>query len=132
MITLNMIVGHVFPNGVPQGPVTQEDHSVEGFLVGGADLSKSWQEGFDNNANTQIPALKERIEKLEGWMTDIKTGKRLTFDAKQGVGIEVNVNGTVKGIIEKDDFAKAFLSIWLGTAPPNPGLKAGLLGGACG
>ena len=29
-------------------------------------------------------------------------------------------------------FAKAFLSIWLGVDPPNPELKAGLLGGTCG
>lgn len=100
--------------------------------VGSADLSKGWQEGFDNNAKAQLPALKDRIEKLKGWMTDMKTGQRLTFVAKPGAGIEVNANGTIKGTIEGDDFAKAFLSIWLGAAPPNPGLKAGLLGGACG
>jgi hypothetical protein len=100
--------------------------------VGGADLSKGWQEGFDSNAKAQLPALKERIEKLKGWMAEMKTGQRLTFVAKPGAGIEVNVNGTIKGTIEGDDFAKAFLSIWLGAHPPNPGLKAGLLGGACG
>ena len=100
--------------------------------VGGVDLSKGWQEGFDNNAKTQLPALKERIEKLKRWMVDMKTGQRLTFVAKPGEGIEVNVNGAVKGTIEGDDFAKAFLSIWLGTVPPNPALKTGLLGGACG
>lgn len=57
---------------------------------------------------------------------------KLCFVAKPGAGVEVNVNGTVKGTVEGDDFAKAFLSIWLGAAPPNPGLKTGLLGGACG
>ena len=100
--------------------------------VGGADLSKGWQEGFESNAKAQLPALKERIEKLKGWMAEMKTGQRLTFVAKPGAGIEVNVNGTVKGTVEGDDFAKAFLSIWLGAAPLNPGLKIGLLGGACG
>lgn len=97
--------------------------------VGGADLSKGWQEGFDNNAKDQLPALKERIEKLKGLMAD--GGQWLTFVAKPGTGVEVNVNGTVKGTIEGDDFSKAFLSIWLGATPPNPGLKTGLLGGAC-
>lgn len=100
--------------------------------VGGADLSKAWQEGFENNAKAQLAALKERIEKLKGSMADMKTGQRLTFVARPGAGVEVNVNGTLKGTIEGDDFAKAFLSIWLGAEPPNPGLKAGLLGGACG
>jgi Chalcone isomerase-like len=99
--------------------------------VGGADLRQAWQEGFDKTANAQLPALEERIEKLTGWMADMKTGQRLTFVARPGAGIEVNVNGTLKGTIEGDDFAKAFLSIWLGAKPPNPGLKTGLLGGAC-
>jgi len=61
----------------------------------------------------------------------MKTGQRLTFTHKPGAGIQVNVNGTVKGTIKGDDFARAFLSIWLGANPPNPGIKSGLLGGAC-
>jgi hypothetical protein len=44
----------------------------------------------------------------------------------------VGVNGTVKGTIAGDDFGRALFSIWLGSRPPNPGLKAGLLGGGCG
>lgn len=100
--------------------------------VGGADLSKAWDEGFASNAKAQLSALKERIEKLKGWMTDMKTGQRLTFTHKPGAGIQVDVNGTVKGTIPGDDFARAFLSIWLGAHPPNAGLKAGLLGGDCG
>ena len=99
--------------------------------VGGADLNKAWEEGFATNAKDRLPALKERIEKLKGWMADMKTGQRLTFTHRPGAGIEVDVNGAVKGTVEGDDFAVAFLSIWLGVQPPNPGLKAGLLGGAC-
>jgi hypothetical protein len=44
----------------------------------------------------------------------------------------VDVNGTAKGTINGDDFAKAFFSIWLGANTPNPALKRGLIGGACG
>ncbi len=97
--------------------------------VGGSDLSKGWQEGFDNNAKAQLPALKERIEKLKGWMVDMKTGQRLTFVAKPGAGIEVNVNGAVKGTIEGDDFADALFSVWLGANPVQEDLKKALLGG---
>jgi len=100
--------------------------------VSGADLNKAWEEGFATNAKDRLPALKERIGKLKGWMADMKTGQRLSFTHKPGAGIEVDVNGAVKGTVEGDDFATAFLSIWLGAQPPNPGLKAGLLGGACG
>ncbi len=100
--------------------------------VGADDLRKGWNEGFEKNAKGQLPALKDRIATLNGWMGDIKIGERLTFIHKPGAGISVNVNGAVKGTIPGDDFAKAFLSIWLGADPPNPEIKAGLLGGACG
>ena len=97
----------------------------------GADLKKAWEEGFVSNAKEQMPALKTRIEKLKGWMADMKSGQRLTFIHKPGAGVQVDVNGTVKGLIKGDDFATAFLSIWLGPHPPNENLKSGLLGGAC-
>lgn len=100
--------------------------------VGAADLNKAWEEGFENNAKGQLPALKDRIETLKSWMADMKTGQLLTFTYKPGAGIQVDVNGTLKGTIKGDDFAKAFLAIWLGAHPPNAGLKAGLLGGDCG
>ena len=95
------------------------------------DLKKAWEEGFEHNAKAQLSALQERIEMLKSWMADMQSGQRLTFIHKPGAGIQVEVNGTVKGLITGDDFATAFLSIWLGAHPPNPGLKSGLLGGAC-
>jgi hypothetical protein len=100
--------------------------------VGADDLRKGWSEGFEKNAKGQLPALKDRIAMLNGWMGDVKTGERLTFIHQPGTGLQVDVNGAVKGTIKGDDFAKAFLAIWLGADPPNPEIKAGLLGGACG
>src|SRR5438876_11277527 len=100
--------------------------------VGADDLQKGWSEGFEKNSKDQLPALKERIAMFNGWMTDAKTGERLTFIHKPGAGVSVNVNGTVKGTSKGDDFAKALLAIWPGADPPNPEIKAGLLGGACG
>jgi len=100
--------------------------------VDAADLRKAWDEGFANYSKEQRTALQPRIEKLKSWMTDMKSGQQLTFAYKPGTGIEVDVNGTVKGTVEGDDFARAFLSVWLGSRPPNPGIKEGLLGGACG
>ena len=100
--------------------------------VGADDLRKGWSEGFEKNSKGELPALKDRIAMLNGWMADVKTGDKLTFTNKPGAGVTVNVNGAVKGTIKGDDFAKAFLAIWLGGDPPNPEIKAGLLGGACG
>ena len=100
--------------------------------VGASDLTKGWDEGFAKSAGAQLPALKERIATFNGWMSDVKTGDRLVFTFKPGAGVTVDVNGAPKGTIKGDDFGKALLGIWLGSEPPNPEIKAGLLGGACG
>ena len=99
--------------------------------VDGSDLADAWDEGFAKNAKTQLSALKERIATLKGWMADVKTGQQLIFEFKPGSGIQVATDGAVKGTIKGDDFAQVLLSIWLGADPPNPEVKAGLLGGSC-
>jgi len=97
--------------------------------VGVDDLRKAFVEGFE-----RVPAagLQERVARLNGWMTDMKTGQRLTFVRLPHSGVQIIVNGTQKGVIEGEDFSRALISIWLGPTPPNPELKAGLLGGECG
>lgn len=99
--------------------------------VGVDDLRKAWREGFERTAKEQVAALSGRIATLNSWMSDVKTGQSLTFVRLPGAGIQVSVNAVVKGTISGDDFARAFLAIWLGATPPNPELKSGLLGGEC-
>jgi hypothetical protein len=99
--------------------------------VGVDDLRKAWVEGFARNSAAQVPALQGRISQLNGWMSDVKAGQRLTFVRRPGAGVQVDVNGTTKGVIAGDDFSRAFLGIWLGAMPPNAELKSGLLGQAC-
>jgi hypothetical protein len=97
--------------------------------VGVDDLRKAFVEGFERDPSA---ALKERVARLNGWMSDMKTGERLTFVRVPLSGVQVSVNGVQKGLIEGDDFSRALISIWMGAAPPNPELKSGLLGGECG
>lgn len=101
--------------------------------VSGKQMREAWTEGFEKTAkdHAAFSALEQRVEMLNGWMTDIESGQRMTFVRTPGTGISVEVNGAPKGTIPGDDFARAFLSIWLGDAPPNPELKDGLLGGHC-
>jgi len=98
--------------------------------VGAADIAKGWVEGFQRNGQGSQAASDERAATLRGWMTDIKAGQSMKFSFQPGTGLEVSVNGNVKGTIRGDDFGRAFLSIWLGV-PPNPEIKVGLLGGRC-
>jgi hypothetical protein len=99
--------------------------------VGASDLKNAWKEGFERVAKDQMAALGARVTMLNSWMSDIKTGQRLTFVRLPGTGIQVSFNGTVKGTITGDDFSRAFFSIWLGKEPTNPEPKTGLLGGPC-
>jgi hypothetical protein len=96
------------------------DELILHFLrsVGVDDLRKGWSEGFVQNSKDQLAVLKERIATLNGWMSDVKTGQRLSFTRRPGVGIEVDVNRAVKSTIGGEDFARAFISIWLGAVPP--------------
>jgi len=98
--------------------------------VGAADIAKGWVEGFQRNGQGTQASSDERAATLRGWMTDIKSGESMVFSFQPGAGLTASVNGSVKGTIRGDDFAKTFLSIWLGV-PPNPEIKVGLLGGRC-
>jgi hypothetical protein len=97
--------------------------------VGVEDLRKAFIEGFER---VQGAGLGERVARLNGWMTDMKSGQRLSFVRVPRSGVQISVNGVQKGTIEGADFSRALISIWLGPTPPNPELKAGMLGGECG
>lgn len=93
-------------------------------------IVEAFTEGFEKNAGGRVPSLRARIDRLNGWMVDMKRGSTLTLTYVPGVGVEVAVNGAVRGTIEGADFATGLFSIWLGPNPPNAGLKDGLLGRA--
>jgi hypothetical protein len=137
-LKVNVYVGALYvthPSHDPQ-PLIDPGTPAELILhfvrnVGAGDLKNAWKEGFERVAKDQMAALGARVTMLNSWMSDIKTGQRLTFVRLPGTGIQVSVNGTVKGTITGDDFSRAFISIWLGKEPPNPELKTGLLDGPC-
>jgi len=136
---VNVYVAALYVSQVSRDPKTLiesngPDELILRFVhnVSADDLRKGWSEGFVQNSKDQLPVLRERIATLNGWMSDVKTGQRLSFRHRPGVGIEVDVNGAVKGMIAGEDFARAFISVWVGAAPPNPELTSGLLGGDCG
>jgi hypothetical protein len=101
------------------------------FHVTAGQLRDAWREGFAKNAPTQLSQLHDRIAQLEGWMSGVGSGQSMTFVRIPHLGIEYALDGVVRGTIPGDDFAKAFLAIWLGRSPPSAALQAGLLGGAC-
>jgi Chalcone isomerase-like len=99
--------------------------------VSASELRKSLAEELARSSRERSPALEEGLQQLRSWAVEVKSGQRIVFIRTPGRGMEVDINGTVKGSIAGDDFARSFLSIWLGDNPQTPELKRGLLGAPC-
>jgi len=98
--------------------------------VTASEMKDAFEDGFQN-AGADVSTLQPKIDQLTGMFTDFEEGQVVSFTSVPATGVEVAVDGTAKGTIAGDDFAKALLGIWLGPEPPNDDLKSGLLGGAC-
>jgi len=96
--------------------------------VGRKDLVKAWDESFQESAGASLAALKDRVATLDSYMSDVPNGALMSFTYLPGSGVTVEVQGATKGVIAGTDFSQALFGIWLGSHPPNPGLKDGLLG----
>jgi hypothetical protein len=91
----------------------------------------AYKESFKKSAGSKYGELEPKLDKLNSWMSDAKEGQKQVYTYVPGKGLTVEVAGKTKGTIEGNDFTEAFFLIWLGSNPPNPGLKRGLLGGKC-
>ena len=112
------------------GPMELVLHFVRG--VGVHDIRNAFEEGFAAQGGGRVPAaLATRVALLNSWMRDVSSGQPMTFVRIPGRGIEVELDGVSQGEVPGEDFARALFAIWLGDHPPNPELKAGLLGGRC-
>lgn len=92
------------------------------------DILEAWTDGFKGNAPVKLATIQAGINQLNGWMKDFKDGDRLTFTDVPTEGLTVDINGTKKGTIAGDDFARSLFAIWLGPKPPTSDLKKGMLG----
>jgi hypothetical protein len=91
-------------------------------------LTDAFDDGFRKNAKALGP-VKGKLAKLNGYMGDVGEGDLIRLRYAPGKGTTVMVKGKTKPAIAGADFAAALLSVWLGNAPPNAGLKRGMLGG---
>jgi hypothetical protein len=98
--------------------------------VSAKQIRDGFEEGFAHSASGDA-ALKPQIATLEGWMDGMRVGERMSFVGIPGGGVQFSFAGRLKGSLQGEDFTRALLAIWLGEHPPNPELKAGLLGGPC-
>jgi hypothetical protein len=83
--------------------------------------------GFEKNSKAQMPALKERLDKFNAAIKDLKKGDELSFTYVPATGTQVKAPG-VDLTLPGKDFYDALLSTWLGKDPVHEGCKNGLLG----
>jgi hypothetical protein len=94
-----------------------------------AQVVEAIEEGFEKNSKAQMGALKERLGKFGGMISDVVEGDQIVMTYVPGKGTSVSVKGTEKGVIEGKDFADALFAVWLGNNPVQEDLKKALLGG---
>lgn len=95
--------------------------------VDAEDMSDAWDNGFKKVAGSNLAALKDRVATIKKWMEDIDEDKSLILTYVPDKGVEVEINGKVKGVIAGDDFATALFSIWLGPKSAYSDMRKDLL-----
>ncbi len=93
------------------------------------ELDRATIKGIKQNFNQeQLAALMPRINQINSYYPDIKSGDQIAVTYLPGLGSQVQFNGQIKGIVSGGDFAKAFFSIWIGENPVDKNAKLKLLG----
>ncbi len=137
-LKVDVYVGALYVTATSSDPTALIDSDAPQVLViqflrnvGVEDIRKEWTRDFTHVAPDRPVSLMQRVATLNSWLSDVKANERLTFIRQPREGIRVSIDGVVKGVIPGNDFSRDFMSIWLGAAPPSPGLKKGLLGAEC-
>jgi len=72
--------------------------------------------------------LEPSIGEFSALIPDVKTGDTMSFTWRPGTGLEVMMDGKVRGTVAGDDFARALFTVWFGPEPGDANLKRGMLG----
>lgn len=76
----------------------------------------------------QFQKLKERIDRMDRFYVNIKSGDYYSLTYIPGQGTQFHYNDELKGTIPGADFASALFSVWVGAKPLDANLKSDLLG----
>jgi hypothetical protein len=91
-------------------------------------ITGALRDGFEKNSKAQMPALKERLDRLTALISDAKKGSTIVITYLPGTGTILAGAGE-RSVIPGKDFADALFSVWLGRNPVDDDLKKGLVGG---
>jgi len=93
------------------------------------ELDRQTIDGIKRNfSGNELIALMPKINQIDSYYPDIRAGDRICVTYMPGIGSQVQINGSIKGLVPGPDFAKAFFSIWVGKNPVDQKAKYKLLG----
>jgi hypothetical protein len=88
-------------------------------------LSSNWADSIRKAGGKSIEPSIARFASL---LPDVKTGDVLSFTWRPAGGLETALDGTPRGTIAGDEFARALFTVWFGPEPGDESLKQGMLG----
>jgi hypothetical protein len=92
-------------------------------------ICEGWEEGLKGNTPNASAEIKKSFETLCSYMQDARAGDKFTFTYQPGKGVEVAINGQVKGTLGGKPFADALVACWIGPHPgPGEAFRDALLG----
>jgi len=91
--------------------------------IDGAPLGSGWADELRKVGGTETS-----VAHFTSLISDVKKGDRMSFTWCPDTGVEVAAQGTVRGRVPGEDFARALFTIWFGPNPGDANLKRGMLG----
>ncbi|MGH8281831.1 MAG: chalcone isomerase family protein [Gammaproteobacteria bacterium] len=110
-----------------QGPYRVVMHML--YDVSHSQFADAWLDDIKANNKNDYASIESDAKAFAALFSDSKKGDEIFMDYVPGTGISVSYNGTLKGTIKGDAFAKALLRVYMGPYPPTKSLQRGMLGG---
>lgn len=92
------------------------------------DFQKSGTQLIRENKNISFDSVRNGIEKINMIYAPVDENDQYTILFIPGVGTKLLLNGESRGIIEGDEFARAYLGIWLSQTSVGESFTDALLG----
>jgi len=92
-------------------------------------ITSAWDRGFKAGTGENVSAIQQEIKTFNGFFaSEAKTNDIYDVIYTPKTGVQVVMNGKVKGSIKGLAFKKAVFSIWLGNNDELSSVKQGMLG----
>jgi len=92
------------------------------------DINKSTLQALAENPNVSIIQIRKPLDQMITYHQDVQPGDRYELTYEPGRGMRVVFNGAEKGVVPGDEFARAYLGMWLSDHPLSKSLREKLMG----